>query len=297
MAYSKNPYLPRIRMSAVILVRRGWSVRQTARYIGVAPGTISKWLKKASKIDTGHRGIPTLSSRPNSSPNRISFNIEQAIIKERKRTHRCGQVVHHVLTNKYGLSVSLATVHRVLDRHGLTRKYSPWKRRHLTPERPQIAQPGDLLELDTIHFLLNPFRRRFYVYSMIDVASRYAWAWAVERATVWHSLYFVNKSQSISLFQFKALQTDHGSEFSQHFTERVNILHRHSRVRKPNDQGYVERFNRTLKEECLYGLIKNTKYYNQGLQEYLKYYNKQRPHMGINYLTPMEKIHQLFPRS
>ncbi len=42
MAYSLNPFLPRVRMSAVLLVRKGWSVRQTARYIGVSPGTISK---------------------------------------------------------------------------------------------------------------------------------------------------------------------------------------------------------------------------------------------------------------
>ena len=296
MAYSKNPYLPRVRMSAVLLARKGWSVRQTARYIGVSPGTVSKWLKKAGRVVDYRRGIPTLSSRPHHVPGRIDPEIEKAIIQERKRTNRCGQVIHHVLTAKYGISVSLSTVHRVLDRNGLTKKYSPWKRRHILLPRPDIALPGDLLELDTIHRMVNP-SRRMYVYTMIDLASRWAYGWASDRINVWRSLTFVRSSKKDSRFVFKAIQTDHGAEFSQHFTERVGIIHRHSRVRKPNDNGHVERFNRTLKEECLNGLPNNVRIYNRAVKDYLNYYNRERSHMGINYLTPLEKMRELFPRS
>lgn len=296
MAYSKNPYLPRVRMSAVLLVRRGWSVRQTARYIGVSPGTVSKWMRKASLLTDGRDGIPTLSSRPYTTPNRISPKVEKAVIKERKRTNRCGQVIHHVLTTKYGISVSLSTVHRVLDRNGLTKKYSPWKRRHVLLPRPDIVLPGDLLELDTIHQMIK-LSKRMYVYTMIDLASRWAYAWASERINVWRSLKFIEKSKKESKFAFRAIQTDHGQEFSQHFTERVGIIHRHSRVRKPNDNGHVERFNRTLKEECLDGLPKSINIYNRTMETYLNHYNTKRPHMGINYLTPLEKIRELFPRS
>ena len=70
MPYSMNPYLPRVRAKAVDLVREeGWSVRETARYIGVQPGTISKWIKRAPEGRT--RGIETKSSRPHTSPGRI----------------------------------------------------------------------------------------------------------------------------------------------------------------------------------------------------------------------------------
>jgi len=293
MAYTKNPYLPRVRMSAVLLVRKGWSMRKTARYIGVSPGTISKWCKKAPS--DGRNVIPTISSRPHSSPNSISREIEKEIIKIRGETKRCGQVIHQILLRK-GVNVSLSTVHRVLDRNYLTRKYSPWKRRHLTIPRPKIANPGDLLELDTIHEMINP-SQRMYVYALIDISTRWAWAWATDRISVWKSLHFVRKSQTNSLFSFNMIQTDHGPEFSQHFSERIGIPHRHSRVRKPNDNGHVERFNRTLKEECLNYLSKNPKHYNEALKEWLKYYNEQRLHMGINYLTPLEKLNQVFPRS
>lgn len=293
MAYSKNPYLPKVRKFAVSLVRKGWSIRRTARYIGVSPGTVSKWCARAP--EDGRKTIPTRSSRPHTSPNRIPYEIEQAIVKERLKSRRCGQVVHQMLLRQ-GIKVSLSTVHRVLDRYELTRKYGPWKRRHLTVPRPKIAKVGDLLELDTIHEMLNP-SQRMYVYALIDVASRWAWALATKKANVWQSLNFVKLAQKNSLFPFHLIQTDHGSEFSQHFSERVGIEHRHSRVRRPTDNGYVERFNRTLKEECFSYVKKHPKHYNEALKEWLTYYNEQRLHIGINYLTPLEKVRELFPRS
>ena len=127
MAYSKNPFLPRVRMSAVLLVRKGWSVRQTARYVGVSPGTISKWVQRAPR--DGREGIPTVSSRPHMSPRALDSAVERAIVEERQKTGRCGQVIHHLVQER-GVKVSLSSVHRVLDRNGLTKKWSPWKRRH-----------------------------------------------------------------------------------------------------------------------------------------------------------------------
>ena len=124
MAYSNNPYLPRVRMQAVLLVRQGLGVRQAARYIGVSPGTVSKWMARAPA--EGNRGIPTESSRPQTSPLKIPLALERQIIEERLRTKRCGQVVHHTL-RKQGVAVSLSTVQRVLARNHLTKQKSPWK--------------------------------------------------------------------------------------------------------------------------------------------------------------------------
>ncbi len=280
-------------MSAVILVRNGWSQRQVARHLSVSPGTICKWVNKAP--EDGRQGIETKSSRPHNSPNKIPWKIEKAIVKERMKHKRCGQVIHQMLLRQ-NIQVSLPTVHRVLDRRGLTKKYSPWKRRHIISPRPEIAIPGDLIEVDTIHQMINT-SQRMYIYALIDLATRWAFAWACERINACQSVKFVKTAQTKSLFSFNCLQSDNGPEFSQHFTERIGIPHRHIRVRKPNDNGHIERFNRTLKEECFGNLIRHPKYYNEALNEWLKYYNEQRPHMGINYFTPMEKVQQLFPRS
>ena len=293
MAYSTNPFLPRVRMAAVLKVRDGWPVRRTARYFGISPGTVSKWTARAPR--DGRIGIPTKSSRPHISPNRIDLAVEQMIIEERRRSKRCGQVIHHELT-KRGVSVGLSTVHRVLKRHYLIKERDGRKPKWIITPRPEILIPGDLVELDTVHktWQVEP---KLYVYALIDVFSRWAFAWATERINVLGSLRFVREAQRTASFRFHMLQTDHGSEFSRTFTIRVRVPHRHSRLRKPNDQGHVERFNRTLQEEALRGVPKRVESYNRVLAHWLRYYNEERPHMGIGFLTPAEKIRQVFPSS
>lgn len=278
-------------MSAVLLVRKGWSVRQTARYVGVSPGTISKWVQRAPR--DGREGIPTVSSRPHMSPRALDSAVERAIVEERQKTGRCGQVIHHLVQER-GVKVSLSSVHRVLDRNGLTKKWSPWKRRHTLLPRPDVILPGDLVELDTIHLSRT---EPLYVYALIDLASRWAFAWVSTRINVWKSLWFVSQARSLAPFSFQLLQSDHGPEFSKHFSERVEIPHRHIHVRSPNENGHVERFNRTIQDECLRRLPATLRGYQKAIPEYLRYYNTERPHMGIDYLTPLEKVKELFPRS
>jgi transposase InsO family protein len=89
------------------------------------------------------------------------------------------------------------------------------------------------------------------------------------------------------------LQSDHGSEFSSWFTEQIRILglaHRHSRIRKPSDNGYVERFIRTLQEECLSKIPQTFRAYQKEIPEYLDYYNTERLHLGINFKTPIQCV-------
>jgi putative transposase len=89
------------------------------------------------------------------------------------------------------------------------------------------------------------------------------------------------------------VQTDHGPEFSARFTHilaRKKLSHRHSRVRKPNDNAYVERFNRTLQDECLTGVVRSVSTFKKALAAYLPYYNKERLHMGIDFQTPAQML-------
>jgi transposase InsO family protein len=106
----------------------------------------------------------------------------------------------------------------------------------------------------------------------------------------WPDISVTPRARVSAEFEFNCIQSDNGSEFSQHFSERIKVLHRHSRVRKPNDNSYVERFNRTLKEECLRILPGDVKIFNRVMSTYLKYYNTERLHMGINFQTPISLI-------
>lgn len=286
MPYTINPYLPRLRANAVDMVLQGQSIRQVARYIGVNASTVSRWCKKTPKMGT--HCIPTQSSRPHHHPKQVNRDIIKKIIEIRKSNGRCSEVIHQHLLRE-DINVSLSSVKRILDRNNLTKKKSPWKRYHRSTQRPKVVNPGDLVQLDTIHLMENK-ASRIYVYTLIDLYSRWTYARAVKRLSGKQTISFVKNANKRFPHNFECLQSDNGPEFSTHFTERIKINHRHSRIRTPNDNAHIERFNRTIQEELLDNLPCDVNVINRHLPRYLKYYNEERLHMGINFKTPAQML-------
>lgn len=278
--------MPKVRAKAVEMVRQGHSIRAVARYFGFNPSTVHKWNKKVPL--GGVHEIPTESPAPKHHPWEINPKIVDRIIAIRRDTGRCAEVIHRLLLNE-GTSISLSTVKRTLDRQRLTRKKSPWKRWHKYDERPKANNPGDLVQLDTIHLMQNS-RKRIYIYTLLDVYSRWAYAKATSKMSAGQTVGFVRSAARKFPFGFSCLQSDHGPEFSSHFTERVRIKHRHSRIRKPNDNGHLERFNRTIQQEFLRNIPTDVKVINRKLPKYLMYYNNERLHLGLNLKTPADML-------
>ena len=286
MAYSKNPNLPKVRAKAVMMVRSGLGVRQVARYFGFNPATISKWNKRVP-LNERCLVIPTRSSRPRSHPKKLDSKIVKRIIDLRIETKgRCSEVIHQHLLNE-GIKVSLNSVKRTLRRNYLIKPRSPWKKYHLSGERPNALKPGDLVQVDTIH-LMKDEEKRIYIYTMLDVYSRWAYAWASKKISSGNTVKFVKQAKEETKFDFACLQSDHGPEFSKYFKTMIKTKHRHSRVRKPNDNAHLERFNRTIQNEFLKYLPKNVRIINQQLPKYLNYYNNQRLHLGLGLKTPAQ---------
>lgn len=289
MSYSKNPHLPRVRMQAVLLVRSGWSTRKVARHLGFHHTAIMRWIRKAP--NDGRKTIPTISSRPRHHPSALSESVVNAVITQRNMRHRCAEVVHQEILNQ-GLKISLSSVKRTLKRQGLLREHSLWKKWRQPIPRPEAESPGDLLQIDTIHIVPKQ-GQRFYIYTLIDLYSRWAYALVVPHINTIASAQFVAKARAKAPFKFRMIQSDNGSEFSKYFTLKLHqrgLLHRHSRVRHSNDNSYIERFNRTLEDECLYGWIPNLETYQSKIIDYLPYYNGERLHLGIKLKTPLEVV-------
>jgi transposase InsO family protein len=287
MAYTTNPHMPRVRMEAAkLVIEEGWSTRKVAIHTGYNQSTIVRWANILRKNDF-RRGIPTESSRPHSHPHELSREIVEKIVEYRLK-YRRGAIFLHYMLMRDGYEVSLSSVKRTLKRCELT-KYSKWKKWHKYPPRPKPKKPGILVQIDTI--VDGPHTDRLYVYTMLDVCSRWAFAMPVKRINTHASWEFIRESRKDMPFKLKMLQSDHGPEFSKWFSKTLTaneIDHRHSRVRKPTDNAYVERFNRTIQEECMYRVPKTFSAYKKAIPDYINFYNYERPHMGINMQTPNE---------
>lgn len=278
--------MPKIRREAAYLVlNKGWSARKVGRYLGYHHTAVMKWVKRAQQI--GHHPIPTRSSRPHSHPRSIEEVVERRIIALRLKTGRCTEAIHLMLKRE-GIVVSRTTVHRTIERHGLLKKRSPYKRYHPHVDRPRPERPGSLVEIDTIHRMIDA-KKRLYVFSLIDVHSRMAYAKAYARMNGRTSLRFIAEAGRHTPFSFVMLQSDHGPEFSSWFVSRIRASHRYSRIGKPNDNAHIERFNRTLQEECLDKVPTDVRKINSALKKYLTYYNTERIHLSIK-MTPREMV-------
>jgi len=278
--------MPGIRREAARLVYRGWSARKVGRYFGYHHTAVMKWARTAEKI--GDMLIPTKSSRPKSHPKQLPDHIVRKIVEKRLEHNRYAEAVHQELLND-GVRVSLSSVKRTLERRSLIKKRSPWKRYHPHQDRPYPLKSGDLVQIDTIHRMVSE-KKRLYVFALVDVFSRWTYAKAFEHMNAKTSVDFVAEAQRESSFHFNMLQSDHGPEFGKWFVERIQKSHRYTRIGKPNDNAHIERFNRTLQEECLDKVSNNVEEINLALKRYLRYYNYERVHAGINYLIPMQVV-------
>jgi len=292
MSYTTSPYAPRARREAITLVlKQGFTAAQAARKTGVHRSTIGRWLKKAKILQLhGTAFVPTGSAAARSHPNALSTEMVDAIVFERERTGRCAEVIHFQLKER-GVAVSLSNVKRIIRRQGLTRPVSNWKRYRPHIPRPPAIRAGSYAQIDTIHFMRSD-GSRFYVYTLIDVFSRGAYAEYSTMCNQRASYAFALRAQDYLGVSIAMLQADNGPEFQKWFHDQLKaegIALRHSRVRQSNDNAYVERFNRTIQDECLSSHPKEATV-QERLPPYLNFYNNERPHLGIALRTPAELL-------
>lgn len=318
MAYSTNPNLSKARAFALrLLLLEGLPLQVVANRCGIHRSTVYRWKQRWLEINTNQQFtndnrpgrapgsqfrllsckwlIPTRSSRPKNSPNAVPGSVIELVLSLRRMLKRCAEVVWYHLGHDNGVSISLSSVRRILKRHheinGRKKRVRPGN-----PRRPQVTKPGELIETDTIHYICPRTKRRLYVYTVIDVYSRMAYAEVHPRILPGLAANVVLHARYEFGFDFQMIQADNGPEFSRYFEQCLRgqgMTTRHTRLGRPNDNAHIERFNRTIQEECL----GNTIYYSAAIKHiqtkiynYLEFYNFKRVHLSLQYRVPADLL-------
>lgn len=171
----------------------------------------------------------------------------------------------------------------------------------------ETEHPGYLGAQDTYYVGNIKGVGRIYQQTFIDTYSRVAFAKVYDRKNAIAAADMLNdkvlpffEEQNIPLLR---ILTDRGTEFKgkhEHHEYELyltieGIEHSKTQVRTPQSNGICERLNRTIKEE-FYAIAFRKKLYTSldelqaDLDEWLDYYNNQRPHSGRYCFgkTPME---------
>ncbi len=333
MSYYNSKSLSKARGDAVkLVVIDKYPIQVVARRYGVNRTTIWRWYKRWLEINSneklynanrqqtkdprqpGYRLkdlnissfrldscswiIPSKASIP-LHPHCLSDDLVQLVLDVRNQLKRCAEVVWHYINHILEIKISLSSVRRILKLHGYIRKVRKKLRSFKGIRRSDVLLPGGLVETDTIH-LYNPVTgRKRYIYTVIDLYTRMSYAEVHDKISPGTALNAVLNAQRYFGFKFRMVQSDNGAEFSSYFENgliRAQINVRHTRLRRPNDNAHIERFNRTIQEECTgrYTLDSvSLESLNKKVARYIDFYNRDRIHSGIEYRTPMEMLHRL----
>lgn len=292
------------------ILEQGWSVPAAADSLGVSRATAHKWLKRFR--EEGLDGLQDRSSAPHRRPRALPARDVERILRARRRL----KVGPHRLEPEVGHPRS--TVYAVLRRHGLSR-LSHLDRPTAAPIRFERERPGELVHVDVKKLgRINPGggwrilgrsaetrgpRRGGpgydYLHAAVDDHSRYAYVevLADERGASCAGFVLRAAAHFAELgIRIERVMTDRAmnyvrsSEFATALAT-IGVAHRTTRPYRPQTNGKVERFNRTMLEEWAYvRLYRSNEARTEALAPWLDAYNLRRPHTALGGLPPITRL-------
>jgi transposase InsO family protein len=299
----------------LILVRRmaqGRPAAHVAAEMGVSRATAYKWWLRFA--EEGAAGLVDRSSRPLRSPRRTSARLERRI-EELRRASKLGPI-------RIGVQLNLpaSTVHRVLVRQQLNRLAWLDRSTGRVIRRYEHERPGDMVHVDVKKLGRIPLGGGWrihgrsevprghrgvgfdYIHSAIDDHSRLAYSEICidERgdtaAAFWGRAAAFFAAHGITV---QRVLTDNAWAYRHSTSFRAAVLdsgavQRFIRPHRPQTNGKVERFNRTLLEEWAYVRpYTSNEGRSRALTTWLHTYNHHRAHTALAGLPPIARVNNL----
>lgn len=190
------------------------------------------------------------------------------------------------------------------------REIKPGKHRpRRKPVYYHMDYPGQRVQIDAKYMPKISLRDRpepyeEYQYTAIDDCIRLRFTWVYQELCPANSVDFARRMLEFFPFPIEEVQTDHGTEFIyifmpwvkkphpfEEFFKEKGIKHKLIPIATPKQNGKVERSHRTDDEEFYNqrGFRKPAKRRKE-LSRFLDFYNKQRLHSALGWMTPLEKL-------
>jgi len=282
----------------------GGKVRQTARDLGISPGTVINWRTRAtstlSRLTLRVNGLERKSTAPKNAKTEFSAAEQDAITAMRKQTGYCAEKI----VTDLKLDCSHWAVHNFLRGKGLINEWGS-RRRPFYQETTHMnvkntTKPG-YLQMDVKYITpeLSGLTHTCFLYAIIDIYSRFKQGIILPLLDQSYSIEAARKL--IPQFPFKPvfIQTDNGLEFQERFhtcmLQELRLQHHHIHKSNPNENGVIERSFRTDEDEFFCFLPRRQKRahtmegLNDQYQQFLHFYNYDRYHLSLKLKGQMSK--------
>ena len=329
LSHANATLTPRGRLAlARCVVDDGWSLRRAAERFQTSPQTAGRWAERYRAVPDGADPLEAMadrSSRPHRCPNQTRPPVVRKIVHlRRKRGWGPARIGHR-------LGMHPSTVNRVLRREGLPplNELDLATRRELRGRvvRYERSRPGELVHVDIkkvgkiptggghwahgrqlgarnsrlstpvrkgnhpvsgygyVHTAIDDHSRLAYSEVLTDEAAATAAAWWT-RAVAWFA------AQGVTV---ERVLTDNGSCYRSELWRRtcadLNVVPKWIRPYRPQTNGKVERFNRTLVVEWAYARVyRSDASRTAALRKWLHIYNPHRTHTALGGQPPASRV-------
>ena len=289
----------------IIEFYKKYGEKATKEAYGADRKVISRWRKriKEGKI----KGLIPISTRPNRlRESKIEERIIEKIREIRQERYRISKYKLKVFIDKYceqeGLKkISISSIGLIIKKNKMfyQPKYNLAIHREIKRQKkverirysPKVKEVGHIIS-DTVVAREEGITR--YFYNAIDIASKFAFSYYFKEQTSRNMVIFYEMFKEVFPYKIKQWQNDNGHENVGEFEKKLKeekVRQVFSYPRCPKINAYIERFNRTLREEFIDVngvLIREEEEFKNLLIEWLVYYNSKRPHFSLNLKAPLE---------
>lgn len=284
-------YDPVFRAKLMVLHQQGLPLTTLSAEYGVAREVLGRWWARYQAGDLA--GLRPQSRRPHTSPTRVTREQARQVLRLRQQRLSAVRIA-------YVLGLGHSTVQRLLVRLGVNQLPRPARPR---PRRYEKQRPGELVHLDLKYLPALRNGRHDFEFAAVDDFSREAVVAIQTEQTSAAAAAFLELVVTTLPYRVEAVLTDNALAFTMRFAQHrdrltrfqqtcaaLDIRHDVLRPYAPQSNGKVERFFRTVNDECLHlRPLCTFAARSRAVDEFVWYYNHERPHLSLGGMTPVDR--------
>lgn len=278
---------------------------------GVCRRSYSRWWKNYCRADYKVEALMPRSRKPEDSKSKRSAYLVKIIRHYRLRYRYGPERILNYLKLNHRLQVSESTIRRVIEEQGWIIRKNKTKKKNPHKKRYNLEWPGHM-QMDIKYVPQKIDGEQYYVFNAIDDCTRWRYFRAYKEKTAINAVYFVRELVKYAPFKILSIQTDNDVAFTYRLNpfvydkdhifgsnlKELGIRHRLIPPGAKELNGKVERSHRTDDEEFFWKApMKDFDELQGSLVAWWFEYNQDRPHSGINGLTPLQKWAERFMTS
>jgi transposase InsO family protein len=273
-----------------LIEETGWTVDRSCEVLELAPSRYYRWRSKYSELEDKKPMARRILHRllPEEKEKVVGYALIHPELRHRQLAYR--------LEREEAVFISPTSCYRVLKHRGLV---CAWKPKFITKKEYdfQTTRPHQMWQIDICYIPVGDCFR--YLILILDDYSRYIvhyeLSWSMSQEDVKRVVdYALLKAGLIEVEEKPQLLSDNGPQLVavsfRQYLKQLGITHLRTAYRHPEGKGKIERVFKTIKyEEVFPAEYQSPKEAEEGISRFIQYYNHQRLHQSLSYVTPYER--------